>query len=149
MSQFRPYPKSQSLKKDHNENTYPCSDGSRITQEELNMRIRAAKARKGKKRGCEAYGPAYSLDDHGPIDNDHTISCDRCKEIGKSELAYDVRNMVHNSRVSHMEWEAYKSGEFQNHLNVVERMKYVKEHDPEGYELRKNYITNLRILEQI
>lgn len=102
MSEFRPYPKSQSLKGGNDENTYPCSDGSRITQKELDMRIRASKARKGKKRECSAYGADYSLDDHGVLDWSHTIGVDRCKEIGKSELAYDVKNMVCECRFAHI-----------------------------------------------
>lgn len=133
---FTPYPKSKSINKGTKENTYECSDGTRITQKELDMRIRSAKIRKGKKLKCTALGDDYDFDTHGPLDWSHTISVERCKELGKSELSYDLNNMVCECRASHMDWESYKSGDFQMAMNVIGRMRYLKERDPEGFEKR-------------
>lgn len=136
------YSKEQQIGRNSNENTYLCSDGNRVTQDYINKKLKQARQRKGKKEGCAAFGDKYSLDLHGPIDNDHTISVDRCKEIGKTELIWALENMEHSSRVAHMAWESYKSGDFSFHLNVIKRMQYVKLHDPETFEKRIQCMRN-------
>lgn len=87
---------------------------------------------------CDAYPDEEP--DMGIIDHDHTISQKRCKELGKIELIWDFDNIVYSSRKAHMEWESYKSGLFMNHANFKERMEFLKEHDPEGYQKRKQVV---------
>jgi hypothetical protein len=71
--------------------------------------------------------------------NDHTISQKRCKQIHKSELIYDPDNFVDSCPICHNQWESYKSGEYLDHNNAAERMLFMKQHDPEGYNIRINY----------
>ena len=76
------------------------------------------------------------------MDCDHTISQRRCKELGKTELIWDENNWSWSSRQAHLEWEEYKSGKFQHHLNFKTRMAYMAEHDYTGFMARFHYVTD-------
>jgi len=89
--------------------------------------------------GCGCNGPA--------IHNDHTIAKARCKVIGKSELIWHPGNFESSCAKSHDEWEAFKSGAWCLHANVEKRLRFLKEHDPEGFEIRVN-LTQLALSEK-
>lgn len=59
----------------------------------------------------------------------------------------DFDNIVYSSRKAHAEWESYKSGLFRNHANYKERMEFLKEHDPEGYQKRIQVVYSFSRLE--
>lgn len=84
--------------------TYKCSDGSRISQAQIDRNIKRAKAQK-----LQSF-----LDEHGyffceeckknnckPIDCSHDISVQECKDSGKTELSYDVNNITLRGRECH------------------------------------------------
>lgn len=89
-------------------NTYRQSDGTRITQSQLDRKIRQAKAKVLQKQ----------LDEQGYIscvecgrtsgdylDCAHIISVDKCKKSGQSELAYSVENIRVLCRTCHQEYD--------------------------------------------
>ena len=109
------------------------SDGKRYS--ETMIRARYAKALKEKHQGngppmCEAYPNERA------IHNDHTISQKRCKQLHKTELIWNPDNFVSSSARAHTEWEAIKGGEWIHHANCEQRLAFLKEHDPEGFESR-------------
>lgn len=82
------------------------------------------------------------------VHNDHTIAKARCKVIHKTELIYDLNNFVDSCERCHKQWEAFKTGDYLLHKNVEQRLAYMKEHDPEGYNERI-HLTELSILQQL
>lgn len=68
--------------------------------------------------------------------NDHTIAKARCKVIHKTELIWNPKNYVSSCSTCHRQWENFKSGEWIHHLNVEERLLFLKQHDPDGYNTR-------------
>lgn len=115
-------------------NSYLCSDGTRVTQLQINARYSKAIREKHQGNGHPTCECCHKVPAN---DNDHTISQKRCKEIGKTELIWDHRNFVSSCRKCHNQWESYKSGDYILHKNVVERLGFMMDKDPEGYEIRK------------
>ena len=77
-------------------NTYKCSDGTRITQSEIDRQIRTSK-RVLIQNQLDEYGYNFCTkcrkNDCKPIDCSHNVSVKKCKEISKTELAWDIQNM--------------------------------------------------------
>jgi hypothetical protein len=126
-------------------NRYQCSDGTFVTQSQIDRRYK--QAREEKYAGvfgtlpCEACGqPSH--------DNDHTIAQRRCKDIHKAELIWHPDNFPRSCRICHRQWESYQSGDWLEHRNAAERLAFLKEHDHEGYLIRVN-ITELSLQRQI
>ena len=143
---FRPDPKpvpkekaKKGIPKVSNKAKFTCSDGTKVSQAYINRKLSEIEC----VGMCEAYPSERA------IDRDHTLAQRRCKELSKSELIWDTGNIAMSSRLAHCEWEAYKSGAFEDHANVVERMLYVKKHDPETFIKRKMCISNYKVLKAI
>ena len=83
------------------------------------------------------------------VDHDHTISQARCKTLHKTELIWDSDNWSSSCRECHKEWESYKSGRFEEHKNVIQRMLFVKEHDPEGFRKRYAHLSNYKVMKAL
>lgn len=143
---FRPNPKpvpkekvKKGIAKVSNKAKFTCSDGTKVSQAYINRKLSEIEC----VGQCEAYPSERA------VDRDHTLAQRRCKELSKSELIWDTGNIAMSSRLAHCEWEAYKSGTFEDHANVVERMLYVKKHDPETFIKRKMCISNYKVLKAI
>lgn len=72
-----------------------------------------------------------------PLSHSHTISRNRCKQIGKPELIYDKANIeiecFGSSTSCHDIWE-YESITKRMQLNNFEgKMRYIEQHDPEQF----------------
>lgn len=85
-------------------NHYTTSTGERVSQSQIDERIRKAKAKKLQlffdENGyicCEE----CNKNDCKPIDCSHDISVDECKKIGKVELSWDVDNITLRGRKCH------------------------------------------------
>lgn len=121
-----------------------CSNGERVSQATIDRRYAEARKKKhaGNPRplcgGCEEF---YA--DH----NDHTIAQARCKVLHKAELIWDLNNFEDSCHTCHNEWEAFKSGEWLKHKNVEKRLRFLKEHDPEGFKVRIE-LTELHLQQQ-
>lgn len=110
-----------------------CSDDTRVSQATIDRRY--AEARAKKYAGVTTTLPCESCGQPGN-DNDHTIAQARCKVIGKTELIWNPDNFPWSCRVCHKQWENFKSGEWLLHGNCSERLLFLKEHDPEGFNIR-------------
>ncbi len=113
---------------------YECSDGRKVSQATIDRNY--SKSLNEKHAGCTMFicGGCGKLAHH----NDHTISKARCKQIHKTELIWNPENYVNSCHQCHSKWEGYKSGKYLEANNVIERLRFLKEHDPEGYKLRIN-----------
>lgn len=119
------------IKKVSPTNLKNTSNGERLTEKEIKERLQYAFSQKAyatdMSMACDCCEQS-TWDDH-----DHTISKKRCKELGKTELVYDVDNIEYSCRECHVRWESYKSGEFRLHKNFQKRMDYMKIHDYESW----------------
>ena len=111
-------------------NTYRTSSGERITQAQLDKRIKDCKTLISQSRlpVCTGTGKTDEV-----LDMDHTLSVDMCKRIGKSELAYDPYNIVISSRTAHNIWEKGTIEQRMKLLNFDERMLYLRKHCAERF----------------
>lgn len=89
-------------------NTYRCSNGERVTQSVIDIRIRKAKAKK-LQIFLEQHGYYFCEDcersDCKPIDCSHEISVSEAKNTGKTELCWDVNNMKMRGRPCHQKYD--------------------------------------------
>lgn len=134
---------SSSKKKDPQR--YRTSSGDLLTDSQITTRRNKVYANtlQPRESECECCG-TYPARDH-----DHTISQRRCKILKVVELIWELCNWSLSCEKCHHEWESYKSGLFQHHRNVVQRMLFMKQHDKEGFNKRLNYITDQSILKQL
>lgn len=98
---------------------YRCSDGSKVTQEQLDRRIRKAKAKK-LQEFLNKHGYIYCEDCHRndckPVDCSHDVSVNECKNSGRAELAYSVSNITLRGRACHAKYDK-NSLEWTQHNN--------------------------------
>lgn len=84
--------------------TYKCSNGERITQQQLDRRIKKAKAKK-LQLFLDKYGYLFCEECNNnnckPIDCSHDVPVNECKNSGRTELAYDVDNITLRGRECH------------------------------------------------
>ena len=76
--------------------TYKCSDGSKVTQAQIDRNIR--KAKELLIQSCiDRYGYVYcqkcKQNDCKPVDCSHNKSIRQCKNEGKTELCWSLNNM--------------------------------------------------------
>ena len=85
-------------------NTYRCSDGTRLSQSQIETRIRVAKSNLIKNQ-LEQYGYNFCEDckqnDCKPIDCSHNISVKEAKETGRTELCFSLSNLKLRGRKCH------------------------------------------------
>ena len=86
-------------------NTYSTSTGERFTQSQIDARIRIAKA-KALEMQFDEYGFHFcqncKRNSSGTrLDMSHNISVKECKETGRTELAFDFRNLTILCRLCH------------------------------------------------
>jgi len=129
---------------------FKCSSGRRVSQKEINSKRASTydlmdTRLKGATKVCAATG----VNEYDTIiDHDHTIAQARCKELGKTELIWDEKNIEYSSRQAHREWESYGDGKFIAHANFQKRMQFVKAHDPEAWERRMAVAAQMTIPKQ-
>lgn len=121
-------------------NYYLTVDGERVSQRVINSRLSATYKGMMLKYVCEGCGIRNAQD------HDHTISQKRCKELHKTELIWTEGNICFSCRQCHEEWEGYKSGAFEHHLNAKKRLTYTAIFDDEGIRKRMNYVQSGQLL---
>lgn len=91
--------------------TYRCSDGTRVSQAQIDRRVKKAKAKKYQeflnKHGY-IYCEVCKKNSCRPVDCSHDISVDKAKKEGKTELCWDVNIITFRGRDCHNEYD--KSG---------------------------------------
>lgn len=83
---------------------YPMSNGEYIEKSVIDYRVRQAKAKKHEQHIDEHGYPFCTTcknNDCKPIDVAHIISVDECQKTGRSELAWNLTNMVIEGRKCH------------------------------------------------
>ena len=129
-------------------NEYKTSDGERVSQATIDRRRREEQRHILYRLAplnpiCEGCG------EYPAMEHDHTISQARCKTLHKTELIWDPDNWSYSCRQCHQEWESYRSGRFEEHANVIKRMLFVKQHDPEGFEKRVQHLSNYKVMKAL
>ena len=127
---FKPYSKEQSVGVKSKGIMYKCSDGTKLSEAQIKTRTSKEYKHTPFSEICQCCGSEKATE------HDHTISKARCKTLHKTELTWDSNNWSDSCRTCHGQWESYKSGEFADHLNFIERMKFIKTNDLEGFNKR-------------
>lgn len=106
-------------------NTFLCSDGTRVTQYEINERLKQTYAEIDDCfcEGCGEVGNSHA----------HIIAQARCKHIGKTELIWHRDNIFWsdfkcNSAIENPKGEAWKTLR-----NIDQCIQFIYEHDKELY----------------
>lgn len=123
--EFKGWPKG---KKRVPKNSWLCSDGTRVTQKEID------------KKRSEAYKLKYQDNPH-PIDEGfrekraectaHIIAQSRCKKIGKTELIWDIDNMFPATFESNLAIENPKGDAWLKLHNKDYCLRFIQLHDAE------------------
>lgn len=124
--EFKGWPKGKKRS-----NTFLCSDGTKVTQAEID------------KKRSEAYKLKYQ-DNPNPIDEGfrqqraqctaHIIPQARCKRIGKTELIWDIDNMFPATFESNMAIENPKGVAWHGLQNIGYCLRFIEKHDPELFQ---------------
>ena len=98
-------------------NTYKCSNGDRITKAEIDRKVREAKRQLIENQindygfnfceECALNGQSIDADPMKLkiLDCSHILSVDKCQKAGKTEFAWDVRNLEVLCRYHHEQWD--------------------------------------------
>lgn len=123
---------------------YYCQDGSRVSEKQIQQKYSVAIRQKHVGQDfftCQACLKARA------VDNSHIISKARLKQLHKSDLIWHFKAFFDSCRDCHRKWEEYKSGDWINFANVDQCLKFLKEHDPEGYQKRIEF-TKAQLISQ-
>lgn len=111
-------------------NTFLCSDGTRVTQAEINERRSAAYEKydtlldSGNK--CEGCGGIAT-------NHAHIIPQSRCKKIGKTQLIWTLLNFFKSCNACNLAIENSKGKDWRYLKNIDHCLVFIKGHDPELY----------------
>jgi hypothetical protein len=117
---------------------FRCSDGRLVSQVEVKRRYAETFDRIKIERSPVCQGTGRN--DY-PLSFSHTISQDRCKQLGKTELIWDADNIeiegFHEPSslpvAAHNIWEVGSIEKKIMLLNFDRKLEYIKQHDTEGY----------------
>lgn len=148
---FRPMPKPEKRDKKKpkpikakGSQRYRTSSGELLTQSQIDSRLHKVYSGGNiDKVACECCHKRRA--EH----HDHTISQRQCKLLKITEFTWYSLNWSLSCPICHHEWESYKSGKFTKHMNFIERMLFMKEYDPEGFNKRMNYVIDLEQIKQL
>jgi hypothetical protein len=117
---------------------YHCSDGTLVSQAEINENLKIVYGfmdldYRGYCSGCTRTNQ--------PMSHSHTISQARCKLLGKTELIWDVRNIefecfegpCSKPTACHNKWEVGSLEVKKTLINFTRKLEYIKLHDQETY----------------
>ena len=89
-------------------NHYKTSEGLRVSKATIDRRVRAAKQMKLEEQKCDlGYNVCEDCfrNDCKPLDCSHNISVDECQKSGRSELAWDLKNITIRDRKCHQKYD--------------------------------------------
>lgn len=103
--------------------TYNTSYGERVSQSQIDSNIRKAKLEFTQNvepycHGCGRTGERLSVS--------HTLSVDKCKKSGRSELAWDINNFELECTDCHLTWEGGTKEEKKKLLNYENKVSYLE-----------------------
>lgn len=86
-------------------NTYACTDGTRVTQGQIDSRVTKAKKEFKEEfrdeHDREPFCQVCGQNDCLPVDTSHNISVKKAKENGNTELCWDKKNFKYRGRPCH------------------------------------------------
>lgn len=106
-------------------NTFLCSDGTRVTQAEINEKLKETYAEIDDCfcQGCGEVGNSHA----------HIIAQARCKHIGKTELIWDRNNIFWSDFKCNAAIENPKGEAWKTLRNIDKCIQFIYEHDKELY----------------
>jgi len=135
--------KKFSIRKISPQERYRCSDGSLVSQVQINRKYAECidKIALDRPPICEGTGRGDL-----PVSFSHTISRVRCKQIGKTELIWDAENIEiesfhersSNPFGAHNIWEDGSLEQKKGLINFSKKMSFIKKHDMELYKEKFN-----------
>jgi hypothetical protein len=129
---------SYKLKSISTRESFHCSDGTLVSQRTVksNQRLVYEIIDSEREQICQGTGR-----NDLPLSHSHTISERRCKEIGKTELAWDEDNIelegfeapTSNPIAAHNIWEVGTIEKKVMLINFDRKLEYIKKHDLETF----------------
>lgn len=118
---------------------YRCSDGTLVSQSEINERLKVAYKSIDQARDPICQGTGRS---DLPLSHSHTISQARCKELGKTELIWDEDNIELENfhepssfpTAAHNIWEVGSLEQKKTLLNFTRKLQYIELHDQQTFQ---------------
>lgn len=131
--------KPDPLKQSDKTNKYKCSDGTLVTQSQINRKYAETCKQIDQTRPAVCQGSGRS---DVPLSHSHTIPRARCKELGKTELIWDPDNIelegyeepTSKPTMAHNIWETGSVLQKYHLLNFQRKLSYIKIHDPQTYQ---------------
>lgn len=121
---LKPKAKRKPIAKVGNKNTWLCSDGSRVTQQQIDQML-SGHAAKYKQTICEGCGKELA------VCRAHIIAKSRCKAIGKTELIWDSNNMFDSCFACNLAIENPQGNAWKQLKNIDRCLKFIEQHDAE------------------
>lgn len=115
---------------------YYCSDGSRVSESQIKQKYSVAI--RLKHQGQSFFTCQACLKEQA-VDNSHIIAKARLKQLHLTDLIWHPMAFFDCCRRCHGLWEDYKSGDWVHFHNVEQCLRFLKEHDPEGYQKRVEF----------
>lgn len=122
----KPKAKISKNPKDWN-NTFLCSDGTKVTQAEINVFRAEAYAQRYPVQSATCHG-CWKRKAQGSA---HVIAQARCKILGKTELIWDQRNFFPSCLQCNAAIESPNGKNWKALLNITECLEFIKQEDPE------------------
>jgi len=92
--------------------SYKCSDGTKVSQDQIDRNVKKAKAQK-LQQFLDNHGYFFCEDcennNDNPIDCSHDVPVSACKNQGRTELAWDVDNITLRGRDCHSKLDKLNS----------------------------------------
>ena len=108
-------------------NTFLCSDGTKVTQAEINVFRAEAYAQRYPVQSATCHG-CWKRKAQGSA---HVIAQARCKILGKTELIWDPRNFFPACLQCNAAIESPNGKNWKHLLNIDDCLKFIKQEDPE------------------
>lgn len=108
-------------------NTFLCSDGTRVTQAQIDQKYSGHRAKLRHRTICQGCGKEPA------VCNAHIIAKARCKKIGKTELIWNSDNMFQSCFKCNAAIETPKGHEWKRLKNIDTCIQFIYEHDKELY----------------
>ncbi len=107
-------------------NTFNCSDGTKVTQTQINNRLTRSYKRNAYIESTSCLGCGNPAQGHA-----HIIAQARCKRIGKTELIWNPANYFEACNACNLAIENPKGKDWRYLKNIDHCLLFIKEHDPQ------------------
>ncbi len=134
--------KAKPIKRVSSKAVHVCSDGSRVSQSQINANLSYSYTLGPLNSRCQSY-PHIQADNHS-----HIVSQKRLKELGLTELIWSHEMFTYDSMKSHNEWEGC-SHSIEDHANLIYKMSVMFLFDKPGYWRRFERLSNYKVMTEL